>query len=287
MGISEKTRIPLFRQNEIFTRIKLYLANLRRKCKHCKGSGYVQQGNQTFKDCEYCNGSYFKYKDFLLCGIPFDYVKLAIGDVESNYAVDCYNKYMVLYKKINDIVGRTLIFYKENEEAWGLTSASIILVKQMLTLGIDSAYIAFSDFLESLIDFGADEEANKRNKEMNEYYLNVDFLAIDDISGSAISKAKGNDGFFVNKLSNLLLTRKRLNKTTIFTFTMTKALIDSSISHSFLDLIIKEGLWFPIACKTKKPNVVERLKLESKELYDIFSNNQMENKKPILIKRKI
>jgi hypothetical protein len=282
----ERTRMPTIRQGEILGRLRLFLSNLRRRCRYCGGSGLVEKTGQTFTDCEWCNGMYFKYRDFLLCGVPFDYVKISLADISRHYEENCYKKYKILSENVNALLGKCIVLYKGVDSAWGLTSASINLVKEMINAGIDSTYIIFNDFIASLFDFGSDGELNKKNKEMYDYYMSVDCLAIDDISGSTISRSKGDEGFFISKLNNLIMSRKKLNKTTILTFNMTRQLIESVVAASLLDILNKECLWFPVVSKTQKPNAISLLKHENSVLCSVFEPIKSDANTHVIIKKR-
>jgi len=266
----QESKIPLHKQLEIYERIKLYLANLRSHCKVCEGSGIVLNNDETFKDCEACNGKYFKYQKFLNAGLPFDYVEMPLKEFEKTFSEESYTNYKILYKNSHSLKGHHLCFHRKIPGTWGISSAAMMLLKKFMMEGLDCGVTTMADLVGTFIDFSDNEKTNKKNSEELDYYRNLQVLVIYKLEGNIITKDKGSEGFFAVKFMNFLEGRRNENKTTIFGFSLTDDEIKAFYPPKLYDYLIDNAHWFPVETRAEKMTVAERLKRHNTDLYNMF-----------------
>lgn len=265
-----ESKIPSHKQTEIFERLKLYLANLRKHCKICEGSGIVLFEDNTFKDCEACNGKYFKYKEYLNAGLPFDYVEMPLEELKKNYTPKCFKDFKILYNNSHSMEGQQICFYKHNVNSWGITTAAMMMLKKFMLAGLDCGVTTLADIVGTFIDFTESSKENIRRRDELDYYHNLQVLVIDRLEGNIITKEKGKDTFFGSKFMQLLSQRRAENKTTIFGFALTDEEISTYYPENLIGYLNDNAHWFPIETNADKLKISDRLRSKNAELYDMF-----------------
>lgn len=279
-------RIPQYKEKSIFERIRLYLVNLRKNCTMCQGRGIFIKDGETFIDCPNCNDKYFRYKEYLLTGIPFDYVDLTPETIKQNYQPECFEKFMAIKNNLEDIQGKIIVLFKDNPDTWGVSTIGMMWAKQSIDRELKVAVAESADILYGFVDFTDEEEKNKEKKQAQNFYTSTQFLFIDNFEDKIITKSKGNAGFFLVRFTQLLSQRKYFGNTTVVGINMVKEQIKSDFPSDLFKYFEHNALWFRVNSVGDRMTETSKLQKDSK-LKNCFETETIKKPSEGVIIRKI
>jgi hypothetical protein len=268
--------IPSFKEQEMQERARSFLKRRISECQFCEGRGYILSKEKgLFKDCNECVGNFYVLKPFIMANIPIEYTKIELQDVEKTYESHCFENYLKLFEFKEKILSSTgILFYRASDHhSWGVTTAGILYLKNLIEGGRESSLVSASSFFDTFYTFGDDKESNKRKEVLLQFYNEVDVLLIDGL-GEEFMKKEQRDSFIGNKFVSLLNSRKISGKFTILCSNLTIEEFSGrygGIIHSF----IKEAyLPFCISSRpgTKKKISVNILMKKVPELDGVFTD---------------
>uniref|UniRef100_A0A6M3KZX9 Putative IstB domain protein ATP-binding protein n=1 Tax=viral metagenome TaxID=1070528 RepID=A0A6M3KZX9_9ZZZZ len=165
--------------------------NVMKNCKKCNGKGILPSGTITkdifdIKDCK-CKLRYMEVKSYILANVPRKrfslldskikkrtVINILTGEKKNLFKEIC-NKYIGDFDEASEN-GIGLIFF--GQPGRGKTVASLYILMNLLSKGVNGYYIYFKDLIALLIESYED----RSKKPLFSEITNVDLLVIDELS---------------------------------------------------------------------------------------------------------
>lgn len=267
---------PEFLNKTIMIQLKSKLIGLRKNCSKCEGRGYIiidpDRGN--FKDCDGCIGKITKIEGYLRSNIKEDYIDIGLLDVKSTFTQEVYKRFGDLLDKIIKLSMKfSLAIYRYDDDfSYGTGTAASILLKKLVDEDYQCYSIEFSDFLDTLFNFGDDKERNIVRTRMFDYIQSIPNLMIDNFGSSENDKLIPGS-FAYKKASNFLNIRKMHGRFTLISTDLSKQNFKDKFLGSITTLLEQNYLPFEIQCITgkHKHSALSKLGREDSETLSLFT----------------
>lgn len=235
-------QIPLYYQELYKRNTKDVMKFLTDTCVDCHGSGYIETGDNMFRDCK-CITEFYKIKPYIMAG--FD-VKNSL--MKKDYIIDNFktDTIKILNKLIKSKPYVNIVFFPSSNKCWGSDVIAKYVLRQHINDGETCAVISAKQLLNFFFDFDSSGDEN-----CIEYLKNVQNLLIEGLGLEYNSKMKDSASFVINSLNGFLNERiqNTFNKRTYISLNFTKDVLHKTYSKELTSLIVNKFNGFPVLSK--------------------------------------